>query len=91
MRCTASSSSGAAMSARVPGRRWISRPGGRTRSASGTCRSDIDEARELGDPGRAERAEDELDALVQQLSEAFGLVRSGPDHRDRRRSGPARR
>lgn len=35
--------------------------------------SDIDEARELGDAGRAERAEDELDALVQQLSEAFGL------------------
>jgi tetratricopeptide (TPR) repeat protein len=35
--------------------------------------ADIDEARELGDPGRAERAEDELDALVQQLSEAFGL------------------
>ena len=35
--------------------------------------SDIDEARELGDAGQAERAEDELDALVQQLSEAFGL------------------
>jgi hypothetical protein len=35
--------------------------------------SDIDEARELGDAGRAERAEDELDALVQQLAEAFGL------------------
>ena len=35
--------------------------------------SDIDEARELGDAGRAERAEDELDALVRQLAEAFGL------------------
>ncbi len=35
--------------------------------------SDIDEAREMGDVYRAERAEDELDALVRQLSEAFGL------------------
>ena len=35
--------------------------------------SDIDEAREMGDAGRAERAEDELDALVQQLSQAYGL------------------
>ena len=34
---------------------------------------EIDEAREANDPGRAERAEAELDALVQQLSEAFGL------------------
>ena len=35
--------------------------------------SEIDEAREGNDPVRAERAEDELDALVQQLSGAFGL------------------
>ena len=35
--------------------------------------SESDEAREANDPGRAERAEAELDALVQQLSEAFGL------------------
>ncbi len=34
---------------------------------------DIDEARASNDPVRAERAEAELDALVQQLSEAFGL------------------
>jgi tetratricopeptide (TPR) repeat protein len=34
---------------------------------------DIDEARAANDPARAERAEEELDALVQQLSEAFGL------------------
>jgi hypothetical protein len=34
---------------------------------------DIDEARDLGDPVRAERAEAELDALVQQLAGAFGL------------------
>ncbi|MGH9265964.1 MAG: hypothetical protein ACRD1D_14850 [Acidimicrobiales bacterium] len=35
--------------------------------------SDIDDARAANDPHRAERAEAELDALVQQLSEAFGL------------------
>jgi tetratricopeptide (TPR) repeat protein len=34
---------------------------------------DIDEARTANDPVRAQRAEGELDALVQQLSEAFGL------------------
>ncbi|MGH9232884.1 MAG: ATP-binding protein, partial [Acidimicrobiales bacterium] len=34
---------------------------------------EIDEARAANDPLRAERAETELDALVQQLSEAFGL------------------
>jgi tetratricopeptide (TPR) repeat protein len=34
---------------------------------------DADEAREGNDPVRAERAEAELDALVQQLAEAFGL------------------
>ena len=34
---------------------------------------DIDDARDANDPVRAERAEVELDALVQQLSEAFGL------------------
>ena len=36
--------------------------------------SDVDEARDMADTGRAERAEEELDALVQQLSEAFGLT-----------------
>jgi hypothetical protein len=35
---------------------------------------EIDEAKELADTGRAERAEEEFDALVQQLSEAFGLT-----------------
>jgi len=35
---------------------------------------DIDDARAANDPARAERAEAELDALVQQLSEAFGLT-----------------
>jgi tetratricopeptide (TPR) repeat protein len=35
--------------------------------------SDIDDARAANDPARAERAEIELDALVQQLAEAFGL------------------
>lgn len=34
---------------------------------------DVDEAREANDPARAERAEAELDALVDQLSSAFGL------------------
>lgn len=34
---------------------------------------EIDEARDANDLGRAERAEAELDALVQQLAEAFGL------------------
>jgi predicted ATPase len=35
--------------------------------------SECDEARDANDLGRAERAEAELDALVSQLSEAFGL------------------
>jgi len=35
---------------------------------------DIDEAHAANDPVRAERAEAELDALVQQLAEAFGLA-----------------
>gem|GEM_PF-1737434 len=35
--------------------------------------AEIDEAHERGDPGGAERAEAELDALVRQLSAAFGL------------------
>ena len=35
--------------------------------------AEIDEARGANDPVRAERAEEELDALVQQLAEAFGL------------------
>jgi hypothetical protein len=34
---------------------------------------EIDDAREANDPARADRAELELDALVEQLSEAFGL------------------
>jgi hypothetical protein len=34
---------------------------------------DVDDARAANDPARAERAELELDALVDQLSEAFGL------------------
>lgn len=36
-------------------------------------RSDIEDGRAANDPVRAERAEAELDALVQHLSEAFGL------------------
>jgi hypothetical protein len=39
----------------------------------GELQEEIDGARAANDPGRAERAEAELDALVQQLSEAFGL------------------
>lgn len=35
--------------------------------------AEIDEAQAQNDPGRAARAEAELDALVQQLSAAFGL------------------
>ena len=35
--------------------------------------ADVDEARAANDLGRAERAEAELDALVEQLAEAFGL------------------
>jgi hypothetical protein len=38
---------------------------------------EVDDAREANDPVRGERAEAELDVLVQQLSEAFGL--SGRD------------
>jgi hypothetical protein len=38
---------------------------------------EIDDARAANDPARAERAEDELDALVQQLAEAFGLSGRG--------------
>jgi hypothetical protein len=34
---------------------------------------EVDDARVTNDPVRAERAETELDALVQQLAEAFGL------------------
>ena len=34
---------------------------------------EIDEARDANDPARADRAEIELDALVEQLSEAFGI------------------
>ena len=36
--------------------------------------TEIDDARAANDPARAERAEVELDALVQQLSEAFGIA-----------------
>jgi hypothetical protein len=36
--------------------------------------TEIDDARVANDLGRAERAEVELDALVQQLSEAFGIA-----------------
>ena len=45
-----------------------------------TCSADVDEAHEANDPARAERAELELDALVTELSKAFGLggrARSG--------------
>jgi hypothetical protein len=38
-----------------------------------SLQEDIDEARQANDPVRAERAEAELDALVDQLSQAFGL------------------
>jgi len=50
---------------------------------------DIDEARDIGDPLRAERAELELDALVQHLTEAFGLAgrsRTGGSASERARS-----
>ena len=47
---------------------------------------DIEEARAANDPARAERAEAELDALVEQLTQAFGL--SG---RSRRRGAAAER
>jgi hypothetical protein len=39
----------------------------------GDLHHEIDEARAANDPVRAERAETELDALVEQLSHAFGL------------------
>jgi hypothetical protein len=38
-----------------------------------SLQEDVDEARQANDPVRAERAEAELDALVDQLSQAFGL------------------
>jgi predicted ATPase len=53
---------------------------------------EIDEARAANDPGRAERAEAELDAFVQQLSEAFGLggrSRRGGSASERARSAVA--
>ena len=49
---------------------------------------EIDEAHDHHDRGRAERAEVELDALVAQLSEAFGLGRPRPARPDRAPSGP---
>jgi tetratricopeptide (TPR) repeat protein len=39
----------------------------------GDLQADIEDARAANDPVRAERAEAELDALVEQLSQAFGL------------------
>jgi 50S ribosomal subunit-associated GTPase HflX len=50
---------------------------------------DVDEAREANDPARAERAELELDALVTELSKAFGLrgrARSGGSSVERART-----
>lgn len=50
---------------------------------------EVDEARDAGDVGRVERAEAELDALVQQLAEAFGLggrARRGGSAAERARS-----
>ena len=50
-----------------------SRPGGRYQERIVELQREIDEARADHDVRRAERAELELDALVEQLSEAFGL------------------
>jgi hypothetical protein len=50
---------------------------------------DVDEAHEANDPARAERAEVELDALVTELSKAFGLggrARSGGSSVERART-----
>jgi predicted ATPase len=50
---------------------------------------DVDDAREANDPARAERAELELDALVTELSKAFGLggrARSGGSSVERART-----
>ena len=50
---------------------------------------DVDEAHEANDPARAERAELELDALVTELSKAFGLggrARSGGSSVERART-----
>jgi hypothetical protein len=50
---------------------------------------DVDDAREANDPARAERAELELDALVTELSRAFGIggrARSGGSSVERART-----
>ena len=49
------------------------RPVARTSSGSGTSKKTSTTPAAANDPARAERAEDELDALVEQLSQAFGL------------------
>ena len=56
--------------------------------------SEIDEAREMNDPVRAERAELELDALVEELSASLGLggkVRNAGSSAERARSAVAYR
>ena len=54
--------------------RWTSRLGGPTSGGIRELQEEIDDARAANDLVRDERAEAELDALVQQLAEAFGLA-----------------
>ena len=90
-RCTASSWWAAPTSAATPGRRSTSGPGAQYEQRIRELQDDIDEARARHDPARAERAEAELDALVQQLVAGLRPVRAGPLHRLGRRAGPLRR
>lgn len=55
----------------------------------GDLQAEIDEAKSANDPARADRAERELDAIVAELSEAFGLrgrARTGGSSAERARS-----
>ena len=60
-------------SAALPDRRSTSVPRRDYQARIVELQHDIDEARGHNDNARADRAELELDALVEQLSEAFGL------------------
>jgi hypothetical protein len=60
----------------------------------GELETDIDEAHERGDGEAAAEAQEELDALITQLTAAYGLggrFRRTPDHVERARKAVSRR
>ena len=73
-RCTACSWSAGPTSVHRSDPRWTSHARRAYESRIRDLQEDIDDARAANDLVRAERAEAELDALVQQLAEAFGLA-----------------